>query len=529
MKRSLPLLAAIMLPIILLSCRSRVSYSTEERILVNRLLSCIDSADYYRAGKEAALEKQKAALAAADSNSREWSSICIGIAEDYGNYIADSSIAYSNKALSRIDPNKSKDLYLNAVSCKLRALNRTGYFVEAGILMDAIKPSDFSPQDRWRYYAMKSDYYHSLYTSIPRGWEYRERFTECYSSYRDTLLSLLPPESSLITREQEKIAARQGRIDDALKLNDIRLENTKDGDSRERSTALFDRHSLYRYYMKRPVEDHVEYLLESAILDITSANQNIASLRQVEAYLVSRKDLSSAKKVSDYYYSALLHFGSKTRLLDALDISMRINNEYSRLLAHQKRQIQASFIGIILLLLVIILILKLVLDSRRNIEELNHNLARSSKTALSYVLGFFNLYSSYISRLLSLRSKINVNVRRGNYDYVLSLTDPSKDITSEELKGMYSNFDSAFLDICPDYVEKFNALLKPECRITPKSDEKLNMELRIFAIIKLGITDSTKISELLHCSIKTVYNKRSEINTKLAVDKDAFMKKLLDI
>ena len=208
---------------------------------------------------------------------------------------------------------------------------------------------------------------------------------------------------------------------------------------------------------------------------------------------------------------------------------MRINNEYSRMLSRQKRMIQAALVGIVLLLVFILLILRQVLASRHHIKELNEDLERSSKTALSYVLGFFNLYSSYISRLLSLRSKINVNARRGNYDYVLSLTDPSKDITGEELKGMYAYFDSAFLDICPDYVDKFNALLRPECRIHPKSDEKLTMELRIFAIIKLGITDSARISELLHCSIKTVYNKRSEINTKLAVDKDDFLKKLSEM
>lgn len=91
---------------------------------------------------------------------------------------------------------------------------------------------------------------------------------------------------------------------------------------------------------------------------------------------------------------------------------------------------------------------------------------------------------------------------------------------------MYDSFDSAFLDIFPTFVEDFNSLLKPECRIVLKDSEKLTTELRIFAMIKLGVTESSRISELLHYSIKTVYNKRSGINSKLAIPKEQFEKRL---
>lgn len=522
-------MVALLLPIIISSCKDGGVNTTPERQLVADLLSRIDSAKVYRNRKEADLEEKKHQLAAADSTSREWLSLCIKIARHYGNYIADSCLVYCNKAISRAEAIDDKEMLLNANLEKLGILNRTGYFVESGMIMEPIKLSDFPDDEHWRYYSMWADYYHSIYVSTPRESEYRALFTQSYNSYRDSMLALLSPDDSRVLREMEKIAGREGRTDEALKYNDMRLERLGEDNLQERALALYDRNAIYRNYMKRPIADHVEFLLESAILDIVCANQNIASLRFVEEYLISEGDVSSAKIVSDYYYSAMMRYGSRTRLLDALDMSMRINDDYSRMLTRQKRLIQAGFVGIVILLAFILLILRQVLESRRHIKSLNQNLERSSKTALSYVLGFFNLYSSYISRLLSLRSKINVNVRRGNYDYVLSITDPSKDITGEELKSMYTSFDSAFLDICPDYVEKFNALLRPECRITPKSDEKLTMELRIFAIIKLGITDSSKISELLHCSIKTVYNKRSELNSKLAVKKEDFMTKLAKI
>ena len=530
MHRSLLISAAFLLSVLLSSCGNGGEKTYPGHELVKDLISRIDSAEVYRSQKEAELEELKQQLASTDASSREWLTLCNSLAEGYSNYITDSAIVYCNKAITRAQILDEKDLYLNATLKKIRFLNRTGYFAESGLIINSIKPTDFSEEKRWQFYSIYADYYHSLYNSTPRESEYRSLFTDKYNAYRDTLITMLPPDNDIVLRETEKKAARDRNIDEALRINDQRFEKlSKNSTNKERALMLYDRYAIYHYYMKRPIGDHVEYILESAICDVVSANQNIASLRYVEAYLISVGDIYSAKIVSDYYYSAMLRYGSKTRLLDAMDINMRTNNEYSRMLTRQKRMIQASLLGIILLLIIILLILRVVLASRHHIAELNKDLERSSKTALSYVLGFFNLYSSYLSRLLSLRSKINVNARRGNYDNVLALTDPSKDITAEELKGMYAYFDSAFLDICPDYVDKFNALLRPECQIRPKSDEKLTMELRIFAIIKLGITDSAKISELLHCSIKTVYNKRSEINQKLAVDRDVFMEKLLDI
>ena len=529
----LKLTAALLLLILLHSCGGRKVSSSPERALVDELLSTIDSADYYRGLKESALEDQKLQLAATDSTSSEWLSLCISIANGYSNYIADSAFVYYNKALSRAGSKKDDlyydELYYDALSGKEHTLNKIGYFVEAGMITDSVKLSDFPESKRYLYYTMLADYYHSLYNSLPRSSEYRQLFTDKYKAYIDTLLTLVPADSELALVQQEKRAGRAGRFEEALRINDLLIEKARNGRIESLAYSIYRRHVIYRYYMGRPVSDHVEYLLESAILDIKSGNQNMASLRYVESYLISIGDIASGKKVSDYYYTTMIRFGSRTRLLDALDISMRVNNEYSRMLRRQQLYTRAGLVGSIILLIFILLVLHQVISSSHRIQELNKKLERSSKTSLSYVLSFFNLYSSYISRILSLRSKINVSIHKGNYDYVLQLTDPSKDITGEELKSMYAYFDSAFLDIYPDYVEQFNSMLRPECRIVPKTDEKLTTELRIFAIIKLGITDSAKIAELLHCSIKTIYNKRSEINTKLAVDKEIFAKKLLEI
>ena len=162
-------------------------------------------------------------------------------------------------------------------------------------------------------------------------------------------------------------------------------------------------------------------------------------------------------------------------------------------------------------------------------EILNDRLKTSNLASRRYVLAFFQLYSDYIERLLMFRAKINTSTRRGNTNYVLELTNPDKNVNEEELKLLYKNFDAAFLGIFPDYVAGFNELLKPEYRYETLAPDELNMELRIFALIKMGEKDSNTISKLLHCSIKTVYNKRSDIKKKLIGPSSEFEKKLAQL
>lgn len=86
----------------------------------------------------------------------------------------------------------------------------------------------------------------------------------------------------------------------------------------------------------------------------------------------------------------------------------------------------------------------------------------------------------------------------------------------------FKNFDSAFVEIYPDFIEIVNSCLKPECKIVPKKTEILNNELRILALIKLGIEDSNEISEILICSVRTVYNLRASFKARLAIPEKQF-------
>ena len=93
---------------------------------------------------------------------------------------------------------------------------------------------------------------------------------------------------------------------------------------------------------------------------------------------------------------------------------------------------------------------------------------------------------------------------------------------SKDLEELLGNFDVAFLNILPSFIDEFNALLQPESRITPPKNNTLTTELRIFALIRLGITDSSKIAAFLNYSANTIYNYRSNVKNAAIGPRDEF-------
>ena len=102
----------------------------------------------------------------------------------------------------------------------------------------------------------------------------------------------------------------------------------------------------------------------------------------------------------------------------------------------------------------------------------------------------------------------------------------SPELSYDEVKELYANFDKIFLELYPDFLDDFNSLLRPEERIELRKPGKLTTELRIYALVRLGLNDSVKIAEFLHCSPQTVYNTRQRTRNKSAIPRDEFAERV---
>ncbi|MCD8031831.1 MAG: DUF6377 domain-containing protein [Bacteroides sp.] len=133
--------------------------------------------------------------------------------------------------------------------------------------------------------------------------------------------------------------------------------------------------------------------------------------------------------------------------------------------------------------------------------------------------------TDYIGKLNHLKSTIHRKVKAGQVGDILKITSSPED-ASREAKELYSNFDKTFLAIYPDFVQEVNHLLQEEKRYPVKTDKTLNHELRVFALVKLGITDSQQIATFLNYSLRTVYNYRSKVKSKAIRPEEDFEEKI---
>lgn len=158
------------------------------------------------------------------------------------------------------------------------------------------------------------------------------------------------------------------------------------------------------------------------------------------------------------------------------------------------------------------------------LHSLNNALSESNQIKEVYIAQLFNLCSDYIDQTEHLRLSILNKLKGGLHKEVIKQL--SQSTSSETLKAFFHSFDAIFLELFPDFIEKFNALMQPGEELQVKEGNLLSPELRIYALIRLGITDSTKIASFLHYSPQTVYNYRQKIRNKAHADRATLVAKI---
>ena len=160
-------------------------------------------------------------------------------------------------------------------------------------------------------------------------------------------------------------------------------------------------------------------------------------------------------------------------------------------------------------------------DLNGKLSLLNSQLSDANWVKEEYIGHFLSLCSNYVDRMDDYRKMINRKLKNREFEELAGLTR-SAEFKDREVEDLYDNFDRVFLRLFPDFVQEFNALLKPEEQIIVKQSDKLTIDLRIFALIRLGIEDSSKIAELLHYSVNTIYAYRARIKNGAAGNRDEF-------
>ena len=282
-----------------------------------------------------------------------------------------------------------------------------------------------------------------------------------------------------------------------------------------------------------------------------------AENRMVTALIhYEEKKLADAFKFTQSAIDDVISSGIHFRAIEIYKFNSIINTAYQTEQSRSRSNLTTFLIStsIILFLLVLLVIciyiqMKKILKIKRALVQSNQELLRLndklnninnqlndtnnqlyeiSNVKEHYIAEFFDVCFSYISKMEKYQNVLYKYAINKYYDELIKKLKSSA-LVDEELTALYARFDKVFLGLYPTFVADFNALLKDGEQIVLKSDALLNRELRIYALLRLGITDSGKIANFLRCSTSTVYNYRTRMRNKAAVDRDEFENEIMKI
>jgi hypothetical protein len=165
-------------------------------------------------------------------------------------------------------------------------------------------------------------------------------------------------------------------------------------------------------------------------------------------------------------------------------------------------------------------------EINQRLNQTNATLAEASLLKEIYIGRYMDQCSDYIAKLEEYSRKLSVMATAGKMNELVKAVK-SNTYIEKELKAFYTNFDQTFLELFPTFIEEFSSLLTDKEAVHLKQGELLNTELRIFALIRLGIKDSTKIAEFLRYSVSTIYNYRSQLKNKSLGPREEFESKVM--
>ncbi|MDC1321123.1 DUF6377 domain-containing protein [Flavobacteriaceae bacterium] len=439
-----------------------------------------------------------------------------------------------NKAIENIEINLTlakqiDDLNLNTETLLkfTQLLISSGQYKESIDILNQLNKNIISDDNIIQYYKNYADGYSRLsYYTIAN--DSKNKYFNLYNIYKDSLVTYFDKNSEFYLDLEEKKFRDNGQIADALTINDQRLKLVNEF-SRQYSIIRFERSFLYSGAKNRKIN-----LILSAISDIRLSIKDNASLTDLAKISFQENDLDKAYRYINFSYEDAEFYNSLHRKTIISSTLPLITRAYESRSIIQKNELEKLlFISVTLgfiLLISLLLIHKQVKRISKTSNQLKHannnltkiydKLSNSDRIKERYLGTFLNLYSDYINHLDMYRKMVRNHITSNKYKALLDLTK-SKQIKDNELKIFYKNFDEAFLKIYPNYVTEFNSLMKDNHQFILNNKNELNTELRIFALVRLGISSSSKISKILRYSVNTIYNYRAGVKNN-SIDREDF-------
>ncbi|WP_290540113.1 DUF6377 domain-containing protein [Alistipes sp.] len=532
-------------------CRVYAGDSSRVDSLLLKLDQAIEKRPIYMEQKEVRLEKLRRQLFQAISDEDHFA-ILGALLDEYRSFNTDSALRVAEEREQIAMRIGNREYMDNARMNKADVLGLTGMYKEAMDLMRDIHAEQLSENLRPYYYHIYRTIY-GLMADYAVTKNERILYAELTDRYRDSLLQVNKDNLLIYTLIRSDQYNVRNEYDKAICLLTDYLARQEE-DEHEVAIGAYTLSESYR--LKGDREKEKEFLIVSAIADMKTAVREYISLRKLAVLLYQEGDIERAYSYVKICMEDAAACNARLRKLEILEIFPIINDAYQQKTEKQQEQMEWTLLSISILsfflLLAIFYVYKQmkklavarreVIDANKRLKELNeelhlsmlklkeanHSIAENSYLKEEYIGRYMDQCSIYLEKMDTYRRSLGKIAAAGNMDELYKTIKSSKFIEGE-LKKFYANFDDAFLQLFPAFVEDFNALLAADEQIVLKNGERMNTELRIFALIRLGITDSVKIAQFLRYSITTIYNYRTKVRNKAAGNRDLLEQEVMKI
>lgn len=535
--------------LLLFSCSADKQSSEISEILI-QLDEEIDKASEYSNSKDAKITSLKNSLNRETDENKKFK-LRNSIIAEYETFSSDSALRYINlnlnsPALKQNNQQKNKLLLKKAEVC-----SHAGLFRQSFSILQNIPRNEIDSTLLESYYSIYFELYQYQIEYAKNDASAKE-YEKLRKAYSDSVNQITPENSFRHITNAAPELIRNNHIDDVITSLSEEAEMHKSG-TREYSII----HSIlaFAYSRKNDLNNTKKHLALSAISDIQGSIKENTALRELATHMFDEGDILRANKYLKFSISDATFYSARMRNEQASRMLPLIDNAYYEQQNNLKDRLNTLNIIISVLAVILLLsglfILKILLKERRqnkmikenndelktlsyklreansDLEIINDKLTESDKIKGIYTVLFMETCSSTISTLQTYHKSLYVLSMQSSKAALIKKLE-SHEIIDKALTDFYQKFDEAILHIYPNFLEKFNRLLKPDQQIVLKKGELLNTELRTFALIRIGITDSSHIARFLRCSITTIYTYRSKVK-KRAIDPSTFEEDIMKI
>lgn len=445
----------------------------------------------------------------------------------YLHYQADSALHYLNERKAILpalqNPRYENDLWI----ARAEVLGIMGLYNEVGEQLGQVRKDLLDRSSLLYYYYTCRTYYGWIadYTHT----EERNKYIEKTNAYRDSILSLTSEGLDHYIVLADKMIV-DGNPDGAIELINKELQYLDN----PASLVYLLYNMSQAYAQKKDTEKQIYYLTQTAIADLKEAKREYISLQKLALLMFEKGDIERAYKYLSCSMEDAVACNARLRSVEVTEFFPIVDKVYKLKIQKEKQisrtlLISVSFLSFLLLITIVYLyrqmkklsfMRKELSVTNEQLQGFNKELNQASKIKEEYIALYLNQCVIYLDKLDAYRRSLAKMAMASRLEDLFKAIK-SEQFMRDERKNFYNDFDKSFLRLFPHFIESFNGLMAEEGKLYPKSGEILSTELRIFALIRLGINDSSSIAHFLGYSLATVYSYRSKVRSK-ALNKEQF-------